>query len=623
MKYSPLKLQKYIAVGLSSLSLVSAIALPYLPISLLLGAVSLISGGFAYSLTINTSKILAARRDIASTRLDLRHKIGQAEKAKLNFEETQKRIKDAALYESDQLEKKYADSTAYMQADYERKLGIATRELEKEFVRKTKEFRKLQTARLAYLWTEKEKLEEYLQSEWTAEVEQYKGAFQEFEQVLAGFDGQLKEAQTEFRTSFQAKSNEVKALHHTLSRANNVQPFRGSDKASLVGNRLLDFFLKQGITLDAERCESKLDSSIIWVRPRGTTAKALNEHMEALQLEFELLSLPVAEIDKGCIRIKLVDAAIELPKKIVEPSIDRFKSALLASNHIRLTAPTDSGKSTLLDNILGFYDEEYASKQGLTLLDPKYPFTPWSGHTPDFKGFEECLGAMNQLKAKIDGRLKEARQLADANKAIPDYEPELFAIDELELLYADALSADGEKKGEVTKSLIKAINSGLKMGRGLTKEKGKGIKVLYVTQSPLCSKIGQNKDAFDQSTSIYLGSNISIVLQDGGELDGKITGAKRKALEKEYAVRIAAKQDYIMLVRLPNGGDVFLMECPKPGIFQTKKKESETTEGINSVGASCPSCGTVSTAKNGKYKGRQRYRCLNGTCSKKTFTEDK
>lgn len=620
----PINQQKISAYAITALSVPCIIAAPSLPLALLFGAVGVASAGFAYSLTINAARIVAELREAQQlkTELQVRHSDAIALKKQLKALK-QKQVNELEAYKN-QAESEVLDHKENTQKTCARKLADEVARLEREYLEKTKDYRSIQVARLAYVIREKEALEDYLEAERFKEVSEYQGVFQEFQEVLVGFEGQLKEAQTEFRASYSGKVEEVQALHHTLGKSNNVRAFTGSDKAAIVGNKLLDYFLQQGITLDAEKCETRLDSSIIWVRPRGTVLKAIEAHLEAVQLYFELVSLPVITADSGCIKMVLQDAFVKLPEKLVEPPIKRFIDALQASNHIRLTAPTDSGKSALLDNVLGIYSDIYQGKQSLTLLDPKYPFTDWSGHKPDYKGFDECLGAMSLLQVKIEKRLSEAKELADAGKGIPDYEAELFATDELELLYADALSADGEKKGDITKALAKAINTGLKMGRGLTKTKGKGIKVLYVTQSPLCSKIGQNKDAFDQSTSIYLGTNISLVLQDGGELDGKITAAKRKALEKEYNARIAANQKYIMLVRLPNGGDCFLMQTPKPGEFvpvlpAAKAAEVETPK---TVGCVCPECGTISTKKNGTYKNRQRWKCLNDSCDKNSFTED-
>lgn len=652
--------QKAGAYGLAGMCLVGTALVPTGILTILLGAVSAMSAGFAASLSINAARILSdtsalkAKKDafekslIAANRIkqelvDL--KLTHQNEIRLLNENFEKRLAHA----KDGFEKQYQNALDNDKYRIEKEFSDKTTQLEADYLRKTKDYRSVQVARLAYVIREKEQLEDYLTEEWYKEVGEYKGFFQEFQEVMAGFETQLEVAKTDFNSSFNAKTQEVAALHQTIQKNNNPKPFTGSDKASIVGNKLLDFFLNQGITLDAEKCETKLDSSIIWVRPRGTTIAALLSHAEAIHLYFELVDKPSITADSGCVKIVLQDATVKTPSVIAEPSIDRFKDALQASNHIRLTAPTDSGKSVLLDNILGVYDELFDGKQSLTLLDPKYPFTDWNGHQPDYKGFDECLGAMNLLQVKIDKRLEEAKRLADEGKVIPEYEPELFAIDELELLYADAMTADGEKKGDITKALIKSINTGLKLGRGLTKTKGRGIKVLYVTQSPLCSKIGMNKDAFDQSTSIYLGSNIPLVLQDKGELDGKITTVKRKALEKEYSVRVAANQKYLMLVRLPNGGDVFLMKAPKPGTFIPVLKPNEkgvsTSETVDMTeivippketisacfaisACKCTKCGVMSTETNGFYKvkgkpDRPRFKCLNPKCKAKSFTSPK
>ena len=621
-----IKEQKVGAYSVAVLSIPATFLIPSIPLALLVGAVGVGCAGFAYSITVNTAKINAEINEIKALKVELEGRHSDALAVKAELKELRKRQVIELEDFKNKAESEVLDHKEALQKAYGKKLSSEVEKLEKEYLQKSKDYRSIQVARLAYVIREKEALEDYMEAERLKEVSEYQGAFQEFQQVLVGFESQLKEAQTDFRASYTAKTEEIGKLHQTLSKTNNVRPFNGSDKASIVGNKVLDYFLRNGITLDGERCETKLDSSILYLRPRGTTIKAVEAHLEAIYLYFELVSLPRISADSGCIRLVLQDATIKLPAKIKEPPIQRFIDALQASNHIRLTAPTDSGKSSLLDNILGIYSDIYEGKQGLTLLDPKYPFTEWAGHKPDYKGFDECLGAMSLLQVKIEKRLSEAKALAEAGKEIPDYEAELFAIDELELLYSDALTADGEKKGDVTKALSKAINTGLKMGRGLTKTKGKGIKVLYVTQSPLCTKIGQNKDAFDQSTSIYLGSNIPLVLQDSGELDGKITAAKRKAIEKEYNVRIAANQQYLMLVRLPNGGDVFLMQAPKPGQFvpvlpETKALSAEASP-TKTVGCACPDCGTISTKKNGKYKSRQRWKCLSDSCDKNSFTED-
>lgn len=453
-----------------------------------------------------------------------------------------------------------------------------------------------------------------LKEEFDRAISQYEGLYEELDKALAAYGGEVETARGSFQATYEAKVQEIERLHRELATYRNPAPFRGTDKASLVGNRLLDFFMARGIVLDAEKCESKLDRSLVWVRPRGTTIEGIKDHLESLQLAFELVAKPDPKIDNGCILFNLQDAVIEVPTEIPEPSPERLIDALKRSNHVRINAPTDSGKSTLLDNILSAYALIHEGEMGLTLLDPKYPFTPWNNHQPDFKGFAECLGAVTNLSRLIDERLKEARALADAGQPLPSHQPHLFAIDELEALHDDAIAADDNKKGDNTKDLERAIRTGLKVGRGLTAEKGKGIKVLYCTQSPLCSRIGLNRDDFDQSTNIYLGSNIPLVLQDGGELSGKVPDSKRRQLSREYEARLAAGHKYVMLVRLPNGGDCFLMKAPRPGYFADQAADLGYSVGTGHQAAEkaieCPQCGSHDVVKNGRgTKGRTRRVC--------------
>jgi hypothetical protein len=458
-----------------------------------------------------------------------------------------------------------------------------------------------------------------LKEEFSKAVEPYEALYEELDQALAQYAEQVGSARVEFSASYRAKQEENERLHQELRQYRNPVPFRGTSKADITGNRLIDFYLARGIILDAEKCDAKLDKSIIWVRPRATTMEGINDHLADLQIAFELTQKPTPTIESGCIRFDLKDAIIELPKEIVEPPPEQLLEAVAKANHVRINAPTDSGKSTLLDNVLNLYRLIHRGEMKLTLLDPKYPFTPWQGHSPDYKGFRECLSAVTQLSELIDQRLTEARTCADRGEAIPSYEPHLFAIDELEALHDDAIAADDNKRGDITKSLERALRTGLKVGRGLTLEKGKGIKVLYVTQSPLCSRIGLNRDDFEQSLNLYSGGNIALVLQDGGELDGKILDAKRRALSREYEARLAAGQTYILLVRQPNGKGCFLMQAPPPGYWHQRARADGVALDVGhqaiAPAITCRHCGSDQVVKNGNgSQGRKRYKCK--ACSK-------
>ncbi|WP_346293788.1 IS1/IS1595 family N-terminal zinc-binding domain-containing protein [Sphaerothrix gracilis] len=547
--------------------------------------------------------------------------LSRATAAEIKADMTETAIQRLRQQQAEQSERDRQQLQAQLSAEFQAELEKRQHALEADKLERIKHFKSEHRQREQFLHAQIEELraaiaqrDTRLQEEFSKVVQPYEELYEELDAALAQYAQEFGGARAEFGAAYRAKQEETEKLYGELRQYRNPAPFRGASKADIIGNKLIDFYLARGIILDAERCQAQLDKSLIWVRPRATTLEGIKDHLESLQLAFELVKKPEPKIESGCIHFELKDARIDLPVEITEPPSDKLLEAIAQANHVRINAPTDSGKSTLLDNILNIYRLLYRGQMGLTLLDPKYPFTPWQGHSPDYKGFSECLTGVTKLSRLIEARLTEARQCADQGEPLPSYDPHLFAIDELEILHDDALEADGNKKGDVTKSVEKAIRTGLKVGRGLTLEKGKGIKVLYVTQSPLCSRIGLNRDDFEQSLNLYTGGNIALVLQDSGELDGKILDAKRKTLTKEYEARLAARQQYVLLVRLPNGGDTFLMQAPPPGYWYDRAKAEGIAvgEGHQAIVAqvTCPDCGSENLTRNGKgSKGRKRYKC--------------
>ena len=127
-------------------------------------------------------------------------------------------------------------------------------------------------------------------------------------------------------------------------------------------------------------------------------------------------------------------------------------------------------------------------------------------------------------------------------------------------MYSEALAmADmgGELKNTV-KTFKRSMKRGLKVGRS------RNLKLLYVMQSHLCSDAGFNTADFLQSTNIFLGSNIPMVLATDGELKGRFSDDKRRKLLSEFQSLSAKGERYIMLVVTANSREAFIMIPPKP-----------------------------------------------------------
>ncbi|WP_088894954.1 hypothetical protein [Leptolyngbya ohadii] len=253
---------------------------------------------------------------------------------------------------------------------------------------------------------------------------------------------------------------------------------------------------------------------------------------------------------------------------IVEADPDWLLTLVRIANHFRITGNTDTGKSTLVDNLVGAMQQVWAELR-LSVADPKYPFTEWSTFTPNYKGVEESFKGVSSLEQIVDSRFRLARKAKEAGKPLPEFAPELFVLDEAEILMDEARTIDEAnppQRGKISlqKHLTRMLRKGLKLGRGLTKQKGKGLKVAYIAQSPLCSRLGMNRDDFDQSVNIFIGENIPRALEE--ELKTKISNADKAYWKEQYHLRVERGDQYFCLVKAP-GMKPFIATMPPPGHY--------------------------------------------------------
>ncbi|MBD1848522.1 hypothetical protein [Leptolyngbya sp. FACHB-711] len=253
---------------------------------------------------------------------------------------------------------------------------------------------------------------------------------------------------------------------------------------------------------------------------------------------------------------------------IVEADPDWPLTIVRIANHFRVTGNTDTDKSTLVDNLVGAMQQVWVELR-LSVADPKYPFTEWSTFTPNYKGVEESFRGVSALEQIVDSRFRLARKAKEAGKPLPEFAPELFVLDEAEILMDEARAIDEAnppERGKISlqKHLTRMLRKGLKLGRGLTKQRGKGLKVAYIAQSPLCSRLGMNRDDFDQSVNIFIGENIPRALEE--ELKTKISNADKAFWKEQYHLRVERGDQYFCLVKAP-GLRPFIATMPPPGHY--------------------------------------------------------
>jgi hypothetical protein len=567
-----------------------------------------------------------------------------------------------------------------LEAEYDRKLEVAKESNYRLYLEKIKAKNSEHRSREQFLLNELQQLEAVHKAKAEDTIGKYEALLAEGQSiidqqqaVLNAYSPELKVIHASFQQQMQSVTEERDRIYAQLQRYHAARRFTGSTKADINGNRLIDFFLEQGMTCDADHCASHVEYDEVWIRPRTNTLEALEKCASAIQLQFELLKKPEFGIEQGCVKVILRTHTKEKTAStttISEPPENWLEEVARQSNHYRISAPTDWGKSTLLDNLINCLRLLHGDEFRYDLLDPKYPFTEWTGGIkPTYTKFVGCIAGMEMLGSLIEGRIAEAEADIKAGRSIREYPAHLFAIDELEVMVDEARDLDdGATRGKQSMRLARLLRKGLKLGRGVTTRKGKGVIVAYITQSPLCSRINLNKDDFDNSTNLFIADNIPRALSE--ELSSKLSDKEIAYLMKQYELRKERGDEYICLVKLPKSkttAEAFIATLPPPGYYAQKliQEIAEATESLDALtnanldtavsvaGAEhpslesryqqdfidlapqtlpapiveeqppveggcfeiqCPGCNSLRIKRNGKKRGVQYYQCFE--CSK-------
>jgi hypothetical protein len=219
--------------------------------------------------------------------------------------------------------------------------------------------------------------------------------------------------------------------------------------------------------------------------------------------------------------------------KIIDPPSDWLIKICLMSNHFRVNGQTGSGKSTFMLNLLTILVKSFEAKNQdveVIIIDPKYPFSDWGSYTPSYKGLDESLEGLEAMAKTVTDRLQLARDCADRKKPLPIFRPQLWIVDEIDMVIS-----------QYQKEAANHLKTGLKVGRAL------GVKLAYVGQSPLSSDLKLRRNDFNNSTNIFLGSNCNAGVNE-------VCYVKRDTdfYLNQIAAREAIEQKYFALIKAPS-----------------------------------------------------------------------
>ena len=291
--------------------------------------------------------------------------------------------------------------------------------------------------------------------------------------------------------------------------------------------------------------------------PKGGKLAELQVLADDLQIALGLYSRPSVQIDGSCFAIICdTDAKVAVKATIKEPPLSKLEQAISNAIHVRIAAPSGSGKSVLLGNLTNYLTQTYLSTY--QLYDPKVTAREvWGNLTPTYYS-TDCLPALFSLAEECLKRIDLCKVAAQNGKPEPLFNPEFHIIDELEFMYG--LVDIFDNKDYTSKKFATNVKAGLKVGREHK------IKLLFVTQSALCSDVNLKKNDFFNTTSLFLGQTIIEALDS--DLMTAVSAEKKAVLRAEYKARLARGDKYTILIYEPEkSNEAWLCAAPSPGHY--------------------------------------------------------
>ncbi|NEP20282.1 MAG: hypothetical protein F6J97_25950, partial [Leptolyngbya sp. SIO4C1] len=342
-------------------------------------------------------------------------------------------------------------------------------------------------------------------------------------------------------------------------------------------NQIQAFLNARGVVLSCDRiAKVHYGRTPFYFEAINCDLKQVKEQLEPLQLHLGLSEAPTAEIEQGKVKLvaQLSQESAPVTKtelKLVDAPLSRLEAAINDSIHLRVVAPSGSGKTVLLGNLINYLANTL--QLDYVLSDPKVTDPEnWGNLKPTYYS-AECLVHFFSLTETALVRIDEAARWAKAGKGQPSFEPQFHILDELEFLYGlSEISGVKDFNPKMFKINAKTM---LKVGREHK------LKLLFVTQSPLPSDLNLRRNDFENCSSIFLGSAISEALNQTHD-EGLLRDVPNELIAKlkaEYRARLSRDDKWIYLFFNPvKPHDVFFGRCPSPGHYAMLAANSEEAQ---------------------------------------------
>ena len=347
---------------------------------------------------------------------------------------------------------------------------------------------------------------------------------------------------------------------------------RGIDRVCVYLQEVIPALYKLGFKLDYDSHNTNPNRDRVWFRPQNTfDLKQLDQQSGLIQgLIGSKHPLSWQWIDKGLIQLEVSTAGVETSTRTSKKKIaDRIVSGeqwlidlVDKCFHFRISGENGSGKSEFFNNLFCIAKHRvFDGKLDLTLIDPKFPLSPWiiegQPFVPQYRSWEDAPMGVADMAALVDARIQKASDNFKPQDWLdgttPEFTPSMWAIDETDTTMS-----------RYKKEIKDNLRVGLKVGRALR------VMVCYMCQSYLPSDIGLNHPDLKASATILLSTSA----EEGAD-DLPMAKERRLEIKEEIAYLNAEGCKYFALVKYP-GVQPFVARLPKPKAYSHLQFESRS-----------------------------------------------
>ena len=532
----------------------------------------------------------------------------ESEEIRKDFQRQQEVWQQERIIAEQSAESERRDRIRELETEYQQRFAMRQKEIEQEYTTLDIE-RKSLDADLA-------KFEQERDRELAAIAKERELAFKEAQETvhtgLADLEVQSQEIEVQARQwvadalepmheEIAALQSENEALTQQLAVATYPKIPRGIDRVCVYLQEVIPALYKLGFKLDYDHHDTNPNRDRVWFRPQNTfDLKELDKQSGLIQgLIGSKHPLSWQWIDKGLIQLEVSTAGVETStktskRKIADRIVDGEQWLIDLVDkcfHFRISGENGSGKSEFFNNLFCIAKHRvFDGKLDLTLIDPKFPLSPWiiegQPFVPQYRSWEDAPNGVADMAALVDARIQRASDEFDPQDWIdgksPEFTPSMWAIDETDTTMS-----------RYKKEIKDNLRVGLKVGRALR------VMVCYMCQSYLPSDIGLNHPDLKASATILLSTSA----EEGAD-DLPMSKERRLEIKEEIAYLNAEGCKYFALVKYP-GVQPFVARLPKPKAyshlrFESGKVEIRTGDGEPQPTPSVPDAVTCTALRQSK-----------------------